>query len=195
MAEATAQPTVAKVVEKEEKPKLPPLPPVKKNAKQFTIKADKAAGALLSFDELPIKRGESRGTVYYAPLSVSIDDLVKAYGEENVMDAFIRPRMKLLFQNLVDEATDDDGIFNEEEFLKLANELSARGESIKELFARQSELAEEMTQYDFSNPEHLPILQRIAKQMKSVRDGIKQKKRKTKEDQEAEAAQAKVAAA
>lgn len=192
---------------KEEKAKLPPLPEVKVGVRQFHIKGDETAedskGVLLSFDEVPISRGKDkdtgeskRGQVYLAPLNESVTNLVAAWGEKKVMEVFIQPRMKQLFQGLMAEATDaESGVFDEVDFIKLCNELSARGESIVELRERQLDLADQMAKYDFNNPEHIPILMRIAKQIKQTTEGIRNKKRKTKADKEAEAqAEAQVAA-
>ncbi len=193
MAEAVAE--QPKVVEKKAD-KLPPLPPIKIGAKKFNIKsADDKEPVLLAFDEVPISRGKDketgeskRGQTYLAPLNESLNNIVSTWGEEKIMDVFVRPRMKLLFQNLMNEATDDEtGEFDEAEFIKLVGELSARGETIQELLARQFELADEMSQFDVANPEHIPILLRIARQIKATSDGIRQKKRKTKADKEAEA--------
>src|ERR1051326_3690402 len=194
MAEAVAVvPAKPEDNKKEVKPKLPPLPPAKIGAKKFAIRAE---GAMLPFDEVPIERGESRGQVYLVPTSASLAELTSAFGEQKVLETFVHPRMKIMFQNFMDEATSDEGVFSEDDFIKLTNELSARGDTFKELFERQSALAEEMTQYDFENSEHIPILQRIARQMKTISEALKaKKKKKSKEDQEAESAAKNIAAA
>jgi len=167
---------------------------VPKITKRFRIQADGQPGLDMLFEQKEVSRGKREGEKYWTPAEVTLENLLKAWGEENVLDTFVTQRMNQLFIGLSREVTDDDGTFNEEEFVKLASELSRRGDRIPDMMAQQAALAEEFCQYDVTNPAHIPILQRIGKQMKKLQEGIRNKRRKSKEDVEAESDAAKVAA-
>ena len=172
--------------------KTPEAPP--KVTKKFHIQADDQQGLDMLFEQKEVSRGDFKGQKYWTPSEVKLADMLLAWGEENVLDTFVTQRMNQLFIGLSREVTDDDGTFDEEKFIKLASELSRRGDKIPDMIAQQAALAEEFCQYDVTNPSHIPILQRIGKQMKKLQEGIKNKRRKSKEDEAAETDAAKVAA-
>lgn len=86
----------------------------------------------------------------------------------------------------------DTGVIDDakyvEVFSKLASSFSARGEPTKVLLERIMDLLAEMSNLDLATPEGMKRAQEIANEVKDLQLDIQLKKRKTKEDEEAETA-------
>lgn len=187
------------VTKENNKPKIKPMAAEEKKeevrpTKRFKIQGEGAEGIELLFEQRTVSKGKNSGETYWTPKEVNLNNLTKAWGEQNVLDTFVNQRLNQFFIGLCREVTDDDGVFKEDEFLKMANELSLRGDSIPDMKARIAELSVEFCEYDVANASHIPHIARISKEMRKLNEAIRNKRRKTDEDKAAEAEPAKIAA-
>jgi len=162
--------------------------------RKFKIQAEGAAGGELLFEQKEVTKGAQKGEKYWAPVNLTLSQMTQVWGEQNVLDTFVNQRLNQFFIGLCREATDDDGVFKDEDFIKFANELSLRGDKIPDMKNRIAELASEFCEYDITNPAHQVHIGRISKEMRKLNEAIKNKRRKTKEDEEAMSEPAKIAA-
>ena len=132
-----------------------------------------------------IKRGkENKGKSYLMPNfeKLTLAQVVEAWGLEKIYESIVQPKVTQYFQNLYFDALDEaTGKLNEEEFAQQASALSARGETIAVLMDRLFTL---ITKFAETKPEDLPAL---GAKIQALKVAIETKKRKTQEDQEAEA--------
>lgn len=111
--------------------------------KEFNVKINSQDIAIVEHE---IKKGTAKGETYFKPKEegLTLDILVKAYGEKAIMESFILPKLNtysnMLTKEARDEATtqagDDEAKFEQvfiESFTKMLTELSARGETVKAL--------------------------------------------------------------
>jgi hypothetical protein len=145
----------------------------------------------LEFFGKEIKRGENKGTEYPCPKvsKDNVEQVAKWIGQDNLVGIFTAFLSKKA-QGWASEATEDDGTFKKETFIELASQLSARGETIKDLLGRRDELLSDLEDIDVDgdDPEAVVAAMKIMKEIKGINGAIKSKRRKTKEDEEAEKA-------
>ena len=141
-------------------------------------------GVSLPLVTVQIKRGKDKGREFLAldGDSVTLDMLKDAYGEDKILSSIVLPKLRTLFSNYHGEATMEDGTFSEEEFANFATALSARGETIGDIQDRIFECIETLHKTDD------PVrMKSIIDTMRSLKEAMENKRRKTAEDKEAEA--------
>jgi hypothetical protein len=174
---------------------LPPLPALNVARNNVTI----------PFVSTAIVRGDDAGKLYLSPniTKDNMADYLAWKGTESIL-SILQADANRRSQGCYAEALEDDGTFNEEQFVKMVSSDSARGftmaqidEQISELSNQQQEmlnaleLSGQMTQYDgVSIPVELVPLKDLSKKITALKQDKAAKKRKTKEEKATEAAAA-----
>lgn len=98
-------------------------------------------GASLEFGPTPFKRGDNKGATYLAT-EVTADNLqeVIRFLDSEMTASIIDRWLKQQAQGWTSEATTDDGLLDEREFVSFVQGMSARGESIPAIRERIAEL-------------------------------------------------------
>lgn len=154
-------------------------------------------GIKLLFNPTEITRGKEKGSKFPFPATEDVAQLTGFIGVDTVKDillAKVRQLCQAWNGEALESSTDkSDGSVNQEtylqEFVKMVQLWSSRGESIATLKNRLIELAETLGTLDLSgaNIEHLRQAQAIGKNIAAIKQDMKDKKRKTAEDLAAEA--------
>lgn len=147
---------------------------------------------LLNFTRTEVKKGKNAGTAFYATDEKAYNILSAWIGEEqaaSMLSALLRLRSKGWSAEAEKEAKNEDGSLNtvkyDEVFTAMAQDFSARGESIKELEGQIAELVDELTNLDYTIPSAIPRAQELAGEIKKLQIAI-QSKRRTRAEEEAE---------
>lgn len=152
----------------------------------------------VTFEPLQFKRSKDKKEHYYPGVKVNSENLEKVlkWLDADHIISMIRGKMNQRFQGLFKEATTEpDGTtpkpFDVDEFRALAEQFSARGETISEINDEIAELNDELSNLAASGTLDITNAQRIALRIRQL-VLARESKRRTKEDEDAEAATAAV---
>lgn len=163
-------------------------------AQQTPVAVITRNGIDLPLFETEIKRAgeDKKGVKYPAPdkkwLAQNLDKVTQWIGPDQIA-SWVNGKLKQQFQGLFEEAcepkdpTKPDGdvdyaTFNLEDFIKLATELSPRGESMNDLKDRQADLLAQMIELDMDNPDDVQLYKKFAAEAKGIKTAIESKRRK-----------------
>lgn len=150
-------------------------------------------GVNLDFTNFKILKGKRANTEYPAP-SVTADNIgnvIEWIGTANLINE-LQTLLKRKFQNISDQATGEDGVFNLPLFLKYAAEFTSAGMKLKEIADKLDELSAELTKLidgaDLTDAGVQAKVRELNDQIRAYRQMKEDRQRKPKEETEAEPA-------
>lgn len=140
-------------------------------------------GIALPFETVEKDKGKNKGATYPAFVPRTEEDWVNLFGflGQDWIRASVLAKVRTFCANLAGEFTDENtGLFDEEGFKKGVAELSARGETIKEIVARLVDFQARME--EAADKQDMELFVRCANEYKMLAEAYRKKKR-TKEDE------------
>jgi len=156
------------------------------------IKNPNTGGELPLYKEV-LKRkrdGVPEERVYFCSRFNSLEDAVKFWGEETVLDVFSLDLTRRARKWTADATDEKTGVTDESDFDRMFVDYSARSESISEIRDRIHSLATETLRNIFSRTDLDPMqkgleAQKVSERIRKLNQDIKNKRRKTPEDEQA----------
>lgn len=151
-------------------------------------------GVTVDLVQQVIKRGPNKGSTYVAPATeaLSTDQLVSIFGADEVKN-ILAAKLSAKAQGWSEEAQEEqkdaggnselvwDSVKSLTAYQQFFSEWSARGEKIADLAAEREDLVEKMVAAHMAN--RMEEATALAAKINSVSLAIKQKRRKTKEEE------------
>lgn len=160
------------------------------------VESNVTPGAVLVFEVRPVKRKGQEGSIELTPEVQELSAYVSMWGEDKIRD-IVHLQVVRNSRKWMNEATDEKtGVFDKEDYIRMAQGFSARGETIKDIQERMVDLVKVQMVNLFKSklsddPQQDMKLkfdkaQAITAKVQALQQAIAEKKRLTEEDKAAQ---------